>query len=76
MLHTISQPVLLRLESVLTISTLAPSAFALLRLSISPSYSAMLLVVLNLSLATYFDCVPKDDTSTVYEQGLGLAALV
>jgi len=75
-LHTISQPVLLRLESVLTISTLAPSAFALLRLSISPSYSAMLLVVLNLSLATYFDCVPKDDTSTVYEQGLGLAALV
>ena len=41
-------------ESIFTNSVLAPSAFALLRLSIRPSYSTILFVALNSNLATYF----------------------
>ena len=41
-------------ESVFASNVFAPSAFALLRPSIRPSYSAILFVALNSSLAAYF----------------------
>ena len=41
-------------ESVFACTVFAPSAFALLRPSMRPSYSAILFVALNSSLAAYF----------------------
>ena len=41
-------------ESIFTSSVLAPSAFALLRPSIRPSYSTILFIALNSNLAAYF----------------------
>ena len=41
-------------ESILANIVFAPSAFALLRPNMRPSYSAMLFVVLNSNLAAYF----------------------
>jgi hypothetical protein len=51
-------------EFVLINSVFAPSAFALLSPSIRPSYSAMLFVALNSSLAAYFVQSPDGATST------------
>ena len=52
-------------ESVFARIVLAPSAFALLSPSMRPSYSAMLFVALNASLASYFEWRPYGDTSMV-----------
>ena len=41
-------------ESIFTTNVLAPSASALLRPSIRPSYSAILFVALNSNVAAYF----------------------
>ena len=41
-------------ESIFANNVFAPSAFALLRPSIRPSYSAILFVALNSNLAAYF----------------------
>jgi hypothetical protein len=49
-------------ESILTSSVFAPSAFALLSPSIRPSYSAILFVALNSSLAAYFIWSPEGAT--------------
>ena len=51
-------------ESIFVSSVLGPSAFALLRPSIKPSYSAMLFVALNSNLAAYFMRRPKGDIKT------------
>jgi hypothetical protein len=46
-------------ESILMTRFLAPRAFALLRPKMSPSYSAILLVAWNSSLAAYFERRPE-----------------
>jgi hypothetical protein len=51
-------------ESVFISSVLAPSAFALLSPSTRPSYSAMLFVALNSSLATYLVRRPNGASNT------------
>ena len=52
-------------ESVLIVRILAPRAFAFVSASIRPSYSAMLLVDLNSSLAVYFSRTPEGASRTV-----------
>ena len=52
-------------ESVFVSSILSPSAFALLRPNIKPSYSAMLFVALNSNLAAYFVQRPEGDIKTM-----------
>ena len=52
-------------ESIFVSSVLAPSAFALLRTIIKPSYSAMLFVALNSNLAAYFVRRPEGDIKTM-----------
>ena len=56
-------------ESVFTSSVLAPSAFAMLRTSIRPSYSAILFVALNSNLAAYFVQRPDGVTKMVEAPG-------
>ena len=51
-------------ESVFASNVFASSAFALLRPSIRPSYSAILFVALNSSLAAYFVWRPDGDIKT------------
>ena len=57
-------------ESVFTSSVLARSAFALLRPSMRPSYSAILFVALNSNLAAYFHAEAK----WCYQNGGGPSA--
>ena len=52
-------------ESVFANNIFAPSAFALLRPSIRPSYSAIIFVALNSNLAAYFVRRPDGATNRV-----------
>ena len=52
------------LESILTVNVFAPKAFALLSAKIRASYSVVLFVDLNSSLATYFSLTPEGAVRT------------